>query len=715
MKQLVQNFKNGTMELLEVPFPALPPGNLLIKTHYSLISPGTEINKVANARKSNIGKAKAKPEQFKQVIESAKTDGILATYHKVMNKLDAPSPLGYSCSGEVIAIGDNINEFKIGDLVSCGGYAFHSEINSVPKNLCVKIPEKVNTKHGAFTTIGAVAIQGVRQADLHIGETCVVIGLGLIGQLTLQILKASGVTAAGIDINQKKVELAKKAKLDHCYERNSPNLENNIIEMSKGYGADAVIISAATDSLDPIEMAGKLCRKKGKVVVVGDIPTGFSRNNFYIKELSLLMSCSYGPGRYDPDYEEHGIDYPIGYARWTENRNMQAFLKLVDDERINLDLLISHVFQFEKAIHAYEMILKKNEYYMGILLRYNTQKNVLKKVDINSHRNTEVSDINIGFIGAGSFAQKTLLPYAKKSGNLIGVATSSGYSARNIAEKYGFKYATCDYQEICSNDNINTVFIATRHNLHAQQVLDSLKNNKNIFVEKPVCLSEAELNMILSEYNKRNVRLMVGFNRRFSPFVQKAIDILGKRSKKAINIRINAGSILSESWIQDKRIGGGRIIGEVCHFIDLAMHIAGAPISRVAAFTMDDVKDHCDTLTVNLKFTNGSIAAISYYANGSKQMKKEYLEIFCNGITIVIDDFKEFRVYAAKNKKIKLSHPDKGHINEIEMFLSSIENNKPEPIPFYEAYTSSLATFKAIQSIKTGKIQHNPIIYGIDE
>lgn len=706
MLQLTQNLKTGKMEIKEVPIPALHSNNLLVRTLFSLISIGTESSKVANARKSYIGKAKAKPEQFKQVIESAKSDGILNTYHKVMNKLDTPSTLGYSCSGEVIGVGKNINNYKVGDLVACGGYAYHAEVNSIPKNLCAKIPASVKIEHAAYTILGAIAIQGVRQADLHIGESCAVIGLGLVGQLTIQILKASGVTVAGIDINRNMVELAKRAGADQCYDRTVPYFEKNIIEMSEGHGVDAVIITAGTSSLDPIELAGRLCRKKGKIVIVGDVPTGFSRENYYKKELCLLMSCSYGPGRYDPNYEEHGIDYPIGYARWTENRNMHAFLKLVDNKKIDLDLLTSHVFEFEMSIQAYELIMNKTESYTGILLKYNSnsQRTFSKTFTNNKFTYYNTSSINIGFIGAGSFAQKILLPTSKKFGNLIGVATSSGHTARHIADKYGFKFATADYHEICNNDTINTVFIATQHYMHAQQVLTCLKSNKNVFVEKPLCLTEAELQQIFNEYANKNVRLMVGFNRRFSSFISKIIDILGKDTKKAINIRINAGSIPADNWIQDIKVGGGRIIGEVCHFVDLAMHIAGAPITAIGAMVMDDVKYLHDTLTINLKFSNGSIASISYFSNGPKLMQKEYLEVFCNGISTVVDDFKELRLFENKNSKIKLSNRDKGHFKEVEMFLKSIKNGKPEPIPFNESYISSLATFKVIQSIKIGKI-----------
>lgn len=710
MKQLTQNLKSGSMQLSEVPINRLEPGNLLVKTKYSVISIGTEATKVENARKSYIGKAKAKPDQVRKVVESIKAEGIVRTYNKVMNVLDSLSPLGYSCAGKVIGVMGNANGFKVGDCVACGGKAFHAEVNSTPLNLCTKIPPGVQLDHAAYTTLGAIAMQGFRQSTLCLGECCVVIGLGLVGQLTVQILKAAGVRVAGIDIDKDKVDLAKASGALFAFERNNEILESSIYDMSGGYGVDAVIITAGSSSLDPVELAGKLCRKRGKVVIVGAVPTGFTRENYYKKELSLLMSCSYGPGRYDSDYEEKGIDYPISYVRWTENRNMQSFLQLLEEKKLNLDLLTSHVFPFEQASKAYDLILNKYEKFTGILLKFD-DTNINDKIFAKNSDKTEYvvsTGVNIGFIGAGSFAQKILLPNAKKFkfGNLIGVATSSGYTARNIADRYGFNFASADYNKICSNDKINTVFIATRHNLHASQVLGCLRNNKNVFVEKPLCLTEDELMEIADEYSKNDTRLMVGFNRRFSPLVQKIIEFSGQQSKKAINYRINSGFIPADSWIQDKTIGGGRIIGEVCHFIDLAMYIAGSPITNVSAYVMADSRNLFDTVNINMVFKNESIATISYFSNGSKAMKKEYLEVFTNGLSMVLDDFQQLSIYGKKEIKINNYSQDKGHAKEVQLFLESIINGSSEPIGFNDIFNSTLATLRTIDSIKTGKMQN---------
>jgi predicted dehydrogenase/threonine dehydrogenase-like Zn-dependent dehydrogenase len=706
MKQLTQNIKTGKMKLLEVPYPALNKGYVLVRNYYSAISAGTEGGKVITAKKGYIGKAKEKPEQVKQVLESVKSEGLFPTYKKVMSKLDAPAPLGYSCVGEVLDIDKNISDIKIGDIIACGGAsAGHAEVVSVPRNLCVRVPDNIEIKYAAYTTIGSIALQGIRQANVKLGENCVVIGLGLIGQLTIQMLKAAGVSTIGIDIDKHQVEKAIHSGADMAFERNDFNLENSVNELSRGYGVDAVIITAGTNSLDPVELAGRLCRKRGKVVIVGAVPTGFSRENYYKKELSLLMSSSYGPGRYDLSYEEMGIDYPIAFARWTENRNMQAFLDLAASNALDLDLITTHIFPFEDEEQAYNMIIEKSEMFTGILLEYNTEKKLSKKIILKETEVRSNIDPNIGFIGAGSFASKYLLPNASKYGNMIGVCAAAGNNTRNAADKHHFDYATGDYQDILTDDRINTVFIATRHNMHALQVIESIKNSKNTFVEKPLCLTIKELDAIKNEYEKRKVHLMVGFNRRFSPFIQKTMDILGSDTKKAINFRINAGTIPSDSWIQDKSIGGGRILGEVCHFVDLAMFVAGAPINKVSAFAMEDPDDVQDTLNVILNFTNGSIANISFFANGSKAIKKENLEIFSNGKTIVINDFKEMNIFSKSKKKKKLINQNKGHAKEVELFLTSIKMGSDCPISFNEIYLSTLATFKIIDSIRTGKTQ----------
>lgn len=699
MKQVTQNLKDGTMTLLEVPAPAVGTGMVLVRNHFSLISAGTEGSKVKTARKSLLGKAKEKPEQVKQVLDSVKTEGLMATYHKVMNKLDSPSPLGYSCAGEVIAVGSGISDLKPGDRVACGGAgSVHAEIVSVPRNLCVKVPEGVSLNHAAYTTVATIALQGIRQADLQTGANCVVIGLGLLGQLTVQMLKASNIKVIGVDVSASAVELAKKSGADFACERGFTGLEEAALQLSDGCGVDAVIITAATSSLDPVNLAGTLCRKKGKVVVVGAVPTGFDRMpNYYPKELDLRMSCSYGPGRYDTNYEDKGMDYPVNWCRWTENRNMQAFLEM--SPKLNLDLLTTHTFDLNDALKAFDMIVEKSEPYVGILIRYKTDSNPATRVVLKEIASAG-SHPRVGFIGAGSFAQKFLLPNARKHAELVGVATATGNDTRNVADKYSFAYATGNADEIVADKNINTVFVATRHNLHAQEVLAALKAGKNVFVEKPLCMTDEELEEIAEAYRSGSTRLMVGFNRRFAPLLQKIKQALPQGVPVAVNYRINAGAIPADSWIQDADIGGGRIIGEVCHFIDLAMFLAGSPIQRASGSIMKTATDLNDTLGVLLAFSNGSMATIGYFANGSKALPKEYLEVFCAGQSWILDDFRTLTTFGRNKKKESCGAQDKGHSKEVELFLNAVRDGAPAPISFEDIYqvtkvTNALAAGKA--------------------
>lgn len=698
MEQLTQLLKNGAMQLLEVPFPALGKGCVLVRNHYSLISAGTEGKTVKDARLSYLGKARARKEEVKKVVDSARTFGIRNTYKMVMNKLDTPSALGYSCAGEVIAVADDVLDFRIGDMVACGGNsAVHAEIVAVPVNLCVKFDDSVIPAHAAFTTIGAIALQGIRQADIRLGESCVIIGLGLLGQLTVQMLKASGVKTIGIDVDENAVELARQNGIDLALQRKRDDLELVVNEFTGGYGADAVIISAGTDSLDPIDLAGALSRKKGKVIIVGGVPTGFDRSNYFRKELDLRMSCSYGPGRYDPEYEEEGIDYPYAYVRWTENRNMQAFIELLKYKKIQLDKLLSHTFDFKNAPIAYQLILDKTEPFIGIALKYDVQKQVSDSINLHEKKYAS-SEVNVGLIGAGSFGQNFLIPALKNKANLVGLATARPNNARNIADKNSFNYATGNAVELLQDKNINTIFIATRHDSHARYVLESLKNNKNVFVEKPLCVNLDELEQINSVYQNSGSRLMVGFNRRFSPFVQKIKSIFHPDLPKAIHYRINAGIIPVHHWVHNPKIGGGRIIGEVCHFIDLAMFIAGAKITDVSAVALNDSTKLNDTLVVNLTFKNGSIAAISYFSNGNKNVNKEYLEVFGGGMIAAVDDFKTLKINGKSEIKLS-SRQDKGHNQEVTAYIDAIKKGLPAPIPFDEIYLSTLATFKTIESI----------------
>ena len=711
MLQLVQKLKNGQMKTLEVPSPVLGHGMILVKNYYSLISPGTEGSTVKAARKSLLGKARQRPQQVKQVIDVLKSQGPVQTYRTVMKKLDAYSPLGYSCVGEVIAVGPDVTQFKVGDFAACGGLsANHAEIVAVPVNLSVKINPKSDLRQACYNTLGAIAMQGIRQADLRLGETCAVIGLGLLGQLTCCMLRASGVKVFGIDVNEDMVSMARQNSADLALLRNEPGIEGTIDQFTQGLGCDAVIITAATSSLDPINFAGNLARKKGTIVIVGDVATGFDRDpHYYRKELQVKMSCSYGPGRYDPVYEERGIDYPPAYVRWTEKRNMQTFQDLILTEKISISYLTTHTFKLQDATQAYDLIINQKEPAIGIIIEYDhDKKHSLNetRVNLKDFSAQLTSKLGIGFIGAGSYAQSHLLPDipGEEKKNLIGIMTRTGTSSRSTAERFGFSFCTTKIKDILENKDINTVFIATRHDSHAQYVEQALSSEKHVFVEKPLCLNFDQLERIKSIYLKLTNRpaLMVGYNRRFSPFVQKARKLASARPL-AINYRINAGSIPKESWVQDMEIGGGRIVGEICHFIDTITFLCGSLPSSVYATALPDKNHFNDTVQINLKYENGSIATISYLANGNKKLPKERIEIFFHGVSIVIDDFKTMTTYVKEQKKKqRLFSQDKGQKNEVKTFLEHIKNGQPGPIPFHELYSTSAASFKAFKSIQTG-------------
>lgn len=703
MKQLTQQLKSGKMEILEVPFPTLNKGQVLVRNHYSVISAGTEGKTVTDARKNYIQKAKSRQKEVKQVIEMIKSNGLLQTYKFVMNKLEAPSSLGYSCAGEVIAVGEGVNKFKVGDFVACGGQgAFHADVVAVYENLCVKIPENVDIRHGAFSTIASIAIQGIRQSDLRFGENCVIIGMGLIGQLTYKILEASGIFPIGIDISDEQIKAAKKADIPNIYDRNLQGLEDLIMQKTNGNGADAVVITAGTSSLDPVEFAGAIARKKGKVVIVGAVPTGFSRANYYKKELDLRMSSSYGPGRYDSNYEEIGIDYPIGYVRFTENRNMQTFIDLLAENKLDISKIITHQFSLIDAPLAYNMILEKNEPFSGILIKYDKDIELTSQIIVKETKfNTE--EPNVGFIGAGNFAQGTLLPNLKGLCNFVSIATAQGNESLYISKKYGFSKCFDSGDKVIDDKAVNTVFIVTRHNLHSKFVLKALQAGKNIFVEKPLAMNYEELLQIKELYEslEKKPRLMVGFNRRFSPYIQNIKNTFLDDQQKAINIRINAGQLPAEHWVNDPKIGGGRIVGEACHFIDLAMFLAGAKITSVNAEAINDPDNLNNTVSINLSFENGSIANISYFSNGSKKLPKEQIEVFCGGVVIEIEDFNVMRIYSNRIKKLKYKKQDKGHREQLKQYINSIKTGAPAPISFEDCYHSTLATFKVLESIKS--------------
>lgn len=705
MKQITQKLGSGDMVINEIPYPQAGKGMVIVKNHFSIISAGTEGSTVKAARKSLLGKAKERPQQVRQVIETLKKQGPLQTYRAVMKKLDAYSPLGYSCAGEVVEVGEGVSEFQVGDKVACAGagYANHAEIVAVPVNLCVKLSDQANLKNAAYNTLGAISMQGVRQADLRLGESCVVIGLGLLGQLVCLMLKASGVKVIGVDVSEAAVKLATdNDAVDLGIVRSTAGIENQILDATNGAGADAVVIAAATSGLDPINFAGAVARKKGKVVVLGIVPTGFDRDPYwYRKELDLKMACSYGPGRYDANYEEKGIDYPIAYVRWTEKRNMQAFQELLLTEKINIDYLTTHSFAFDDAGLAFDMIVEKTEPYIGISLDYDILKSHNKEAIVVNEAKPQ-GKVSISFIGAGSYAQGNLLPNIPSSPDIsrVGVLTNSGTSSKRVAEKFGFQYCASKEEDVL-NDETNTLFIATRHDSHAPYVLKGLNAGKNIFVEKPICLYESELNDIVQAQNKSGKSVMIGFNRRFSPLSKDIMSKLGNGPKSMI-YRINAGSIPVDNWIQDIEVGGGRILGEVCHFIDYLTFINGSSPSTISAQALTDSNGLNDTLNILLSFENGSTGVIAYYANGSKSLAKEYIEIYAQGQTAIIDDFKVLRIYGkGKPSKRKLLNQNKGQKEMVDAFVNGLLKKGEAPIPFQEIVSVTKATFKVVDSIKS--------------
>jgi predicted dehydrogenase/threonine dehydrogenase-like Zn-dependent dehydrogenase len=704
MQQLTQQLKSGRMEILKVPFPALNKGQILVRNHYSVISTGTEGKTVSDARKGYLAKAKSRQKEVRQVIEMIKTNGFLSTYKLVMNKLEAPSPLGYSCAGEVIAVADDICEFKVGDYVACGGNnAFHADVVSVPKNLAVKVPEHIDLKEAAFATIAAIAIQGIRQSEITLGSNCLIIGMGLIGQLTYKILEASGIFPIGIDISKGQVDFSKKLGLKNVFHRKEEGIEELILNRTNGYGVDAVIITAGTSSTDPVEFAGQVSRKKGKVVIVGAVPTGFDRANYYKKELDLRMSMSYGPGRGDANYEDSGKDYPIGYVRWTENRNMQSYIDLLRDNRLSVSELISHTFDLLSAPDAYDMILAREEVFSGVVIKYDSDVILQKSIQLKE-RETVNTNSNVGFIGAGSFAQGFLLPNMKGYCNFVGIATGKGNNAKYIGDKYGFQYLAESADIIIDDENINTVFITTRHDLHAKYVLASLKNGKHIFVEKPLSLNLEELEEVRKTYELNpHSDIMVGFNRRFAPATVDMIKNLPENESKSILIRVNAGIMPAEHWVNDPEVGGGRIVGEGCHFIDLAMFIASSPIKSVSSVSMKDANGLNNTVSVNLAMENGSIASVNYYSNGNKKVSKEYIEVYSAGTIAKIDDFKTLELKGLRSIKKKYKGQDKGHATCVRTYLNSIQQGYNCPVPFIQSYLSMKATFAVNKSIRESR------------
>jgi len=710
MRQLIQSYRTGEMKVEEVPPPAARPGGVVVRTVRSLVSAGTEKMIVDLARKSLLAKARARPDLVRKVLNTARKQGIANTLRKVQSKLDTPIPLGYSSAGVVVEVGEAVHEYRVGDRVACAGagYANHADYNYVPRNLLAKLPDGVGMDAAAFATVAAIALQGVRQAAPTLGERIAVLGLGLIGQITVQLLRANGCRVLGFDPNPARARLAEQLGAQCAV---SADLEAAADRFTDGEGLDGVIVAASAPNSGPLEQAGEISRLRGRVVVVGLVGMEVPRSLYYRKELDLRMSMSYGPGRYDPDFEERGFDYPIAHVRWTEQRNLQAVLELIADGRLRLDPLVTHRFSIDRALDAYELITTGREPYLGVLLEYGADDEEPRAPQpaLRLRSEPRAKDrLGIGLVGAGGFAQSVLLPALKATGGFdpIAVASAGGTTARRIGEQYGFRVATSDAHAVVRDPEVDVVFVLTRHDLHAPFVVEALDAGKHVFTEKPLALSNEELDAITKAREGARGDVMVGFNRRFAPLVGKIVEHFEGRAQPLVMLyRINAGFIPREHWVHDPVEGGGRILGEACHFVDLLHHLAGAPPVRVSAECIAGGAKYRgdDNVAITLRFADGSIGTVIYTASGDDRMPKERLEVFGEGGVAVLDDFRSLELArGGKAHRERAANQDKGFAEEMRRFLAAVREGGPMPIPFEQSLASSRATIAVLEALRTG-------------
>ena len=684
----MQNLSNGETSLVDVPSPRSLKGHVNIQTTKSLVSVGTERMLVDFGKAGWIDKARSQPDKVKMVLEKAKTDGLSATYDAVKSKLDQPLPLGYCNVGKVLHGSDTGFE-KSTRVVS---NAHHAEVVRVPKNLVASIPDEVDDETAAFTVLGAIAMQGIRLVNPTVGETVIVTGLGMIGLLTVQILKANGCRVLGVDFDSAKCELARQfgaEVVDLSKEQNPVVMAR---AFSRGRGVDAVIITASSKSNDIVHQAATMCRKRGRIVLIGVVGLELSRADFYEKELTFQVSCSYGPGRYDEDYENKGLDYPLGFVRWTEQRNFEAVLDLMASGSIDIYPLISHRFKIDDAVKAYEKLDDRSS--LGILLDYQgtTAESLVENiVKLSEKSSSRAQKGNVAFIGGGNYASRVLIPAFKRAGaHLITLVTSGGMSAVHHGKKNGFLKASTDIEQAL-DDTVDSVVIATRHNLHASQTIQALEKSKHIFVEKPLALTHEEIDKIEAFQKKSKSMVMVGYNRRFSPHIQKIKILLdAKPLPKTFIMTMNAGEIPKGHWTQDAEIGGGRIIGEACHYIDLMRFLAGSKIKSFNAVKMggnDFVEVTEDKASISLTFEDGSMGSIHYFSNGGKSFPKERIEVFCDNAVLQLDNFIKLRGFGWKGfNNMNLWSQDKGQENCVEAFLESVRKGGENPIPQDEIF-----------------------------
>lgn len=710
MKQLLQNIKTGKPTIEDVPIPTPREGQALVKVAASLVSAGTERMMVKNV----VEQARSRPDLVKQVLDKARREGITNTARAVFNRLDQPMAPGYSSAGTIIALGENMQGFKIGQRVACAGagYAAHAEYNVVPRNLLTPLPDNVDFESAAFTTLGAISLHGFRLAEPQLGENIAVIGMGLLGLLTAQIAAAAGCNVLGIDVDPARIALAASLGLKTVSREQAVDAS---AAFTANRGFDAIIICADTSSNDPVELAAVIARDRARVVATGAVGLTFPRKSYFEKEISFINSRSYGPGRYDPVYEEQGNDYPIGYVRWTEGRNFESVVDLMAKGQLSVKPLITHRFDIAEATQAYEVITgKTGEKFLGVLLTYPVKVEGVegsKVIRFNAETSKRSDVVNLGVLGAGMFASSILLPSIQKAGDiqLVGIASSGGLHAQHAGRKFGFRYATSDDDEILNDPNINTVAILTRHNTHAELVVKALQAGKHVFVEKPLAINSEQLSFIDEQLrNTDHCLLMTGFNRRFSPFAQKLAEFYQNRTEPMyVHYRVNAGLIPLNHWTQDPEIGGGRIIGEGCHFVDFISYLVGDVPNSVTAHALPDHgKYREDNVSMTFTFPDGSLGLVDYLANGDKSLPKERVEVFSGGRVAVLDDFVSLQTVKDGRKKEEKDSQNKGWVDEWKVFARAIREGSQPPIPYEQLMGVTRATFAAVESLRTGnKIQ----------
>ncbi len=729
MKQVLQNLRDGETKVVDVPIPAIKPGMALVRTSASLVSAGTERMLVEFAGKSLVGKARSRPDLARQVVDKARREGLLTTLESAFNRLDQPMPLGYSSAGEIVRIGEGLDDLKVGQRVVCagGGYAVHAEYVLVPRNLLAELPDHVDFESAAFGTLGAIALHGFRLSQAQLGERVAVIGLGLLGLLSAGIANAAGCQVLGIDLDPYRVNLAKAMGAEAVLRNEA---EGIALSFSQGLGCDAVLICADTTSADPVELAGIIARDRARVVATGAVGLEIPRKIYYEKELSFVNSRSYGPGRYDPSYEEKGNDYPIGYVRWTEGRNLEAIVDLLASNRLDVKPLITHRFPISQAAQAYELITgKTGEPFLGVLLTYPGEPDELDiyeppVVKVTSPEEPEAIlpvSCKLGVLGAGNFANAVLLPAVKRvtDVDLVAITSGAGLNAQHAAQKFGFQYVAKDEIEILNDPSINTVAILTRHHLHAAQVVDALEAGKHVFCEKPLAITGQELTKISEvlqgtmrksgsgEYSPTSPRLMIGFNRRFAPLTRKLIDFISKRKEPLVAYyRVNAGFLPLDHWLHDPEQGGGRIIGEACHFVDFLTYLIGSPPTSVQAQSLPNLgRYHQDNVVMTFTFPDGSLGTVSYLANGDKTFPKEWVEVFVGGRIAILTDFRSLELIDHGKRNVERSRlrQDKGHQAEWETFSAALKSGGPPPIPYKHLFGVTTATFAAMEALRTGE------------